>query len=235
MLPCGVRLLLLTALMMVAGCGAAARDLRSPDTADVSELDNAIVDVIDRCPHDAEDANGFLDQDGCPDTDNDSDGVADAVDQCLEAEEDYNGTEDDDGCPDSGPVCLSIGYHLALEPILFATGLTYAGGALARLESTAEALHRAEAVQLVAITAYATSASERTRAEARAERVRGVLLAHQVGMDRLIVQVLDRSASSQPNAADRVDLIVLREGVTTYTRSPDGTSYGGACTRTFSP
>jgi outer membrane protein OmpA-like peptidoglycan-associated protein len=49
----------------------------------------------------AEDLDGVLDNDGCPDYDNDSDGVADTVDLCMNVAEDKDGYQDTDGCPDN--------------------------------------------------------------------------------------------------------------------------------------
>ncbi|MFK7989360.1 MAG: OmpA family protein, partial [Sandaracinaceae bacterium] len=43
---------------------------------------------------------GFEDDDGCPDPDNDGDGVLDEPDGCPEEPEDQDGFEDQDGCPD---------------------------------------------------------------------------------------------------------------------------------------
>lgn len=54
----------------------------------------------DQCPAQAEDRDGFEDEDGCPDTDNDHDGIADAVDKCPLEKETLNGVQDEDGCPD---------------------------------------------------------------------------------------------------------------------------------------
>jgi outer membrane protein OmpA-like peptidoglycan-associated protein len=48
----------------------------------------------------AEDIDGYLDDDGCPDVDNDADGIADAADKCPSQPEDLDGFEDQDGCPD---------------------------------------------------------------------------------------------------------------------------------------
>jgi len=62
---------------------------------------DGIVDKNDGCPDDAEDTDGFQDEDGCPDLDNDSDGVADATDKCPNDAEDKDGFEDEDGCPDA--------------------------------------------------------------------------------------------------------------------------------------
>jgi hypothetical protein len=54
----------------------------------------------DRCPRQAEDIDGFEDDDGCPDPDNDQDGFLDEDDQCPNEAEDPDGFEDEDGCPD---------------------------------------------------------------------------------------------------------------------------------------
>lgn len=54
----------------------------------------------DRCPNEEEDRDGFEDEDGCPDPDNDQDEILDAVDDCPMDPEDYDGFEDEDGCPD---------------------------------------------------------------------------------------------------------------------------------------
>ena len=59
------------------------------------------VDNDDKCPSEAEDKDGFQDDDGCPDVDNDGDRVADARDKCPNDAETLNGFQDDDGCPDT--------------------------------------------------------------------------------------------------------------------------------------
>ncbi len=69
-----------------------------PNTHD-ADFDR-IVDAVDRCPEDREDKDGFEDEDGCPDLDDDGDGVADQQDRCAGAVEDKDGFEDEDGCPD---------------------------------------------------------------------------------------------------------------------------------------
>jgi OOP family OmpA-OmpF porin len=53
-----------------------------------------------QCPNEPEDMDGFQDEDGCPDPDNDNDGVGDAADECDADMEDMDGFKDDDGCPD---------------------------------------------------------------------------------------------------------------------------------------
>jgi hypothetical protein len=62
---------------------------------------DGLLDDEDACPVDAEDMDGFADEDGCPEPDNDGDGLADADDQCPDEPEDLDDTEDEDGCPDT--------------------------------------------------------------------------------------------------------------------------------------
>jgi outer membrane protein OmpA-like peptidoglycan-associated protein len=61
---------------------------------------DGIPDSRDKCPHEAEDKDGFQDEDGCPDPDNDGDGIPDALDKCPNDPEDFDGFQDADGCPD---------------------------------------------------------------------------------------------------------------------------------------
>jgi OOP family OmpA-OmpF porin len=61
---------------------------------------DGILDNVDECPRVPEDKDGWKDEDGCPDEDNDNDGLADKIDKCPNEAEDQDGFEDDDGCPD---------------------------------------------------------------------------------------------------------------------------------------
>ncbi|GBD92262.1 outer membrane porin F precursor [bacterium BMS3Abin04] len=61
---------------------------------------DGILDVYDMCPEEAEDFDGYQDDDGCPDYDNDHDGIPDSVDNCPYTQEDLDGYEDSDGCPE---------------------------------------------------------------------------------------------------------------------------------------
>jgi outer membrane protein OmpA-like peptidoglycan-associated protein len=61
---------------------------------------DGVMDADDQCPNDPEDADGFEDEDGCPDEDNDSDGILDGEDQCPNEPESPDGILDEDGCPD---------------------------------------------------------------------------------------------------------------------------------------
>jgi outer membrane protein OmpA-like peptidoglycan-associated protein len=61
---------------------------------------DGLLDDVDQCPDDPEDADGFQDADGCPDPDNDQDGVLDGADGCPLDPEDRDDFEDANGCPD---------------------------------------------------------------------------------------------------------------------------------------
>ncbi len=96
---------------------------------DVDSDNDGIVDRLDKCANEAEDKDGFQDEDGCPDRDNDGDGIPDSADKCPDKvgiaanngcpdvdsdndgipdrldkcpnqAEDIDGFQDDDGCPD---------------------------------------------------------------------------------------------------------------------------------------
>ena len=59
-------------------------------------------------PDQAEDKDGHEDVDGCPETDNDTDGMVDAQDTCPNEPETINGNTDDDGCPDRGDALVVV-------------------------------------------------------------------------------------------------------------------------------
>jgi len=61
---------------------------------------DGIVGSQDKCWRIPEDFDGFEDDDGCPDIDNDMDGILDVDDACPDEAEDFDGFEDADGCPD---------------------------------------------------------------------------------------------------------------------------------------
>lgn len=57
--------------------------------------------AVETCAAGAEDFDGFEDEDGCLDADDDHDAILDAVDACPRDAEDVDGFEDADGCPDA--------------------------------------------------------------------------------------------------------------------------------------
>ncbi len=71
-----------------------------PPKVEADADSDGITGEADKCPQEAEDKDGFQDEDGCPDADNDQDGIADATDKCAAEPEDKDNFQDDDGCPD---------------------------------------------------------------------------------------------------------------------------------------
>ncbi len=69
-----------------------------PNARDVDG--DGVADGMDQCKDEAEDRDGFKDDDGCPEPDNDFDGVPDEQDECPNDAEDDDGWLDNDGCPE---------------------------------------------------------------------------------------------------------------------------------------
>ena len=77
--------------------GAASPPAEEPENLDHDG--DGVPDLADKCTE-AEDRDGFQDDDGCPDPDNDGDGIPDTLDKCPNDPETRNGVDDEDGCPD---------------------------------------------------------------------------------------------------------------------------------------
>lgn len=97
----------------------AAHDLSNLVMPDMDR--DGIEDDDDRCPRDPEDADGWQDDDGCPDPDNDADGIPDVRDRCPNQPETANRYRDADGCPDEAPA--------ELKPVYFALDSAMLDGA----------------------------------------------------------------------------------------------------------
>jgi outer membrane protein OmpA-like peptidoglycan-associated protein len=74
----------------------------------------------DKCPNQAEDRDGFEDDDGCPEADNDHDGILDDDDECPNDVEEVGG--DGDGCPDKARVILEDGKVVVVGKVQFESG-----------------------------------------------------------------------------------------------------------------
>ena len=81
---------------------------------------DGVVDRDDKCPTEAEDRDGFEDEDGCPEPDNDHDGIPDDDDECPDDPEEKGG--DRDGCPDKARVTVRNGRLVIFGKIQFASG-----------------------------------------------------------------------------------------------------------------
>jgi len=89
----------------------------APDFRDMDK--DGVADRSDECPAQAEDVDGFQDEDGCPDPDNDGDLIIDARDRCPNEAEDKDTFEDEDGCPEKdndGDGIDDLHDHCPLKP-----------------------------------------------------------------------------------------------------------------------
>ncbi len=73
----------------------------------------------DSCKDQAEDFDGFQDEDGCPESDNDGDAIADLLDKCINDPEDYDNDEDEDGCPEERKSVKVEGDQIKLQEQVF--------------------------------------------------------------------------------------------------------------------
>src|SRR5262249_15274577 len=76
---------------------------------DLDDDGDGVPDKDDRCPSEAEDRDGWQDDDGCADTDDDRDGVPDAQDKCPDAPGFIVSPTDarEDGCPHGAPMVVA--------------------------------------------------------------------------------------------------------------------------------
>lgn len=93
--------------LLLLGCGAHEPLVERPAPVAAPIPDDVDGDAVfgDGCPCEPEDVDGFQDEDGCPDPDDDGDRIVDACDVCPREPETYQGIDDLDGCPDQS-VCV---------------------------------------------------------------------------------------------------------------------------------
>jgi OOP family OmpA-OmpF porin len=170
-----------------------AADLRPAESSALGDFDHdGIPDGADLCPREAEDADGFEDQDGCPDPDNDKDRIPDARDKCPNVAEIYNGVDDDDGCPDAGRV-LKIGpcKLVIVDKILFTkNAATVPAEATSMLDDLARTMELNPQILSVEVQGHA-SRDERgpdRLARARASAVLEYLVTRRIARQRLVLK-----------------------------------------------
>lgn len=150
------------------GDGLLDDDDRCPDVAGLQELmgcpaedddGDGLANHLDECPGDAEDPDGFEDDDGCPDLDNDGDGLVDTIDTCPTEAEVINENSDTDGCPDEGAtkVRVTLTEIETLEPVEFASRSRVHRRSRAVLNQVAAALANHRRIELVRIEVHTAS------------------------------------------------------------------------------
>ena len=138
-----------------------------------------------------EDIDGFQDEDGVPDPDNDGDGILDVDDKCPNAPETVNGYQDEDGCPDTKPV-LEVGQAIVLEGVNFDSGsaeLTV--NSMKILDNVAEKIEKFPGVE-VEIRGYTDNTGSYQGnvniSQRRADTVKEYLLRHGIASYRIITR-----------------------------------------------
>jgi len=176
----------------------------------------------DDCPREAEDMDGFVDGDGCPDPDDDEDGVLDADDACPREAETVNAYEDEDGCPDEVPVPV-------VEVSGIVRGIRFASGSATLLSSSRPVLQEvadamaADPGLLLEVAGHTDSVGDHARnvelSQERAQSVADALVGMGIGTARLAVQghgpdqPLETNETAVGRAANRrVELIYSRAG-----------------------
>jgi outer membrane protein OmpA-like peptidoglycan-associated protein len=182
--------------------------------------DDGIANLDDLCPGDAEDKDGFEDDDGCPDADNDKDRIADRTDKCPNEPETYNGMDDDDGCPDRGRVIVTDSAIEILDMVYFQKGSdSVKRESLPIVDAIAATLLGNPTIKLIEIQGHADAAEADGYgiSARRAAAIQAVLMAKGVPASRLTVQAygatqpLDRATSEKANAKNRrVAFLILK-------------------------
>ncbi len=179
---------------LVLADGMMTRASVAPTAAELAAADldrDGASDEADPCPTSAEDADGFEDEDGCPELDNDADGVPDSADKCPLAAETVNGKNDGDGCPDVGAGAVTIEQHALVinRAVRFKTGsANLEASALPLLAQVAGKLQAARTLS-IEISGHTDDVGNAPRnivlSKKRSETIRAVLIKAGVAPSRL--------------------------------------------------
>lgn len=165
--------------------------------------DDGIPDYRDDCRDEPEDADGFEDDDGCPEPDNDSDGILDVRDECPTQAEEPGG--DGDGCPDKGHVIIKRGKVYIFGKVQFDTGkATIKAKSNSLLDQIATEMNKHPEIAHLRIEGHTDargpeSVNQRL-SQQRAESVKRALVERGVDDDRLSTVGRGESQPLAPNS-----------------------------------
>lgn len=180
---------------------------------------DGVPDRSDRCPDDAEDLDGFQDDDGCPEADNDKDGVADDDDECPDDAEEPGG--DKDGCPDRPKVIIRQGKMVIYGKVLFPSeSADLSPKSEVLIDEMARALREHPTLRRIEIGGHTDSSGDEDYnlklSRERAESVRAALIKRGIAPNRLVAKGYGESEPIAPNVTNagraknrRVDFSIL--------------------------
>ena len=163
---------------------------------------DGVLDKDDRCPNEAEDPEGFQDEDGCPDYDNDQDGIPDADDACP----DISGDREHNGCPAHTYVKIENGTIFIFGKVQFRSGSAEIDkNSDQLLDQLAQGLDANSQVKHVRIEGYTDNVGDagvnQRLSQARAESVKQALVRRHVDGDRLETRGLGETRPVAPNSS----------------------------------
>jgi outer membrane protein OmpA-like peptidoglycan-associated protein len=175
----------------------------APDRQGYEDSDgDRVLDKDDEAPYEAEDEDGYRDEDGAPEPDNDGDGILDADDECPE----LTGEADRRGCPAKTYVKIENGEIFIIGKVQFQTGSTEIDkNSDPLLDQIAQALDANPQVKKVRIEGHTDNVGDpalnQRLSEERADAVKKALTKRGVDGDRLETRGLGETKPIAPNAS----------------------------------
>ena len=163
---------------------------------------DGVPDKDDGCPNEAEDKDGFQDEDGCPEPDNDRDGIPDEDDECPE----LTGDREHHGCPAHTYVKIENGTIFIFGKVQFRSGSAVIDrNSEPLLDQIAEGLNANSQVKRVQIEGHTDNVGDprinQKLSEARADAVKQALERRHVDGDRLATRGFGETKPIAPNAS----------------------------------
>jgi len=163
---------------------------------------DGITDDRDRCAQEAEDFDGFQDDDGCPEPDNDRDGIADDDDECPDDAEERGG--DGDGCPDKPRIVVHKGKVVVYGKVLFKVGSAEISPKSEQLlDDMARLLQDQRQLKRIEIQGYTDSTGgtelNLKLSQERADSVKHALVKRGVSQKRLVARGYGEADPLAPN------------------------------------
>lgn len=144
---------------------------------------DGVPDSRDDCLQQAEDSDGFEDEDGCPDLDNDDDGIADDDDSCPDAAETENGVDDQDGCPEGLQVEVARDRLKISDTVAFKSGRAIIEKrSYSLLEAVADTLNKSPGITKIRVAGHTDDRGDAEDNLALSQNRADAVMHHLVGL-----------------------------------------------------